>query len=122
MRNAARLVICSIFLTSCAIWSGAAARRLTGEWRYADATQSCQYVFTADGTFHGTVSLSGKKVSQFTGRWKVEGDRLMYLYTGDTLGRIPPGATDEDKLVTVTADHFEIEAGDGSRRTYNRVR
>lgn len=103
------------------MWDAAAARRLTGEWRYADATQSCQYVFTADGTFRGSVVLAGKKVSQFTGRWRVDGDRLMYLYTGDALGRIPAGATDADKLLAVASDHFEIQAADGTRRTYRRI-
>ena len=122
VRHALLLVICSSLLASCALWSGLTARRLTGEWRYADATQSCQYVFSADGTFRGAVSLSGKKVSQFTGRWRIQGNRLMYLYTGDARGRIPAGSTDEDTLITVTRDHFDIEAADGSRRTYRRVR
>jgi hypothetical protein len=115
------LLIVSWLAVSCASSSGTTSRGLTGEWRYADATQSCQYTFTADGNFRGSVALAGKKVSQFTGRWRIEGNRLMYLYTGDALGRSPVGATDEDKLVAVAPDHFEIEAADGSHRTYRRI-
>lgn len=121
MRYASAVCISLCLITACATWTSSAAQRLTGKWRYADSAQSCDYVFAADGTFSGTVSLAGKKVSQFTGRWRVEGDRLMYLYTGDALGRIPAGATDEDKLLKVAPDHFEIEAGDGTRRRYQRT-
>lgn len=95
---------------------------LVGEWRYADATQSCQYAFAGDGTFHGTVALNGEKISQFSGRWSASGNTLSYEYINDALGRIPPGSIDHDKLLKVSAEWFEIEAADGSRRIYRRVR
>jgi hypothetical protein len=122
VRNAIAAIIGSLALASCALWNHANQRPLVGEWRYADATQNCQYVFAADGSFSGTVALRGKKISQFTGRWRLEHSRLMYVYTGDALGRIPPGSTDQDKLLAIAPDRFEIEAADGSRRTYRRVR
>jgi hypothetical protein len=117
----ALLVLCSLLTVSCALLTRATERQLAGEWRYADAKQSCQYLFSPDGTFRGTVALGGRKVSQFAGKWRVEGKRLMYVYTSDALGRIPPGSTDQDELVVVAADRFEIEAADGSHRTYRRV-
>ena len=121
MRNAFAAVICSLIFAACAAWNHGNQRPLVGEWRYADATQTCQYVFSPDGSFHGSVTLRGKKVSQFSGRWRVEGSRLMYVYTGDALGRIPAGSTDQDTLLAVAQDRFEIEAADGSRRVYRRL-
>ena len=40
-------------------------------------------------------------------------------YLSDDLGRIPAGATDRDKLLSVERDSFLIEAADGSRRRYS---
>lgn len=84
--------------------------------------QKCQYVFARDGTFHGEVAIGGRTVSQFRGIWNVSDMRLLYRYTGDALGKIPAGATDEDKLLAVSDDAFVIEAGDGSQRRYERVK
>lgn len=95
---------------------------LVGEWRYSDPVQSCQYVFARDGSFRGTVTLRGRKVSEFAGRWTLRDNHLMYEYTSDALGSIPAGSKDQDKLLSVAADHFEIEAADGSRRRYQRVK
>ena len=95
---------------------------LVGQWLYADEVQRCRYSFAANGTFSGEVRLHGREISRFTGRWNVEGDRLLYTYIGDTYGRIPPGARDQDRLLEVTTDSFFIEAANGERRRYRRVR
>jgi hypothetical protein len=120
VRNGWIIAICIVFLSSCAAFLPKTAR-LNGSWRYSDARQSCEYEFRRDGTFRGTVELGGKTVSRFAGRWRVNGDRLMYLYTDDALGRIPPGSTDEDKLLAIAPDHFEIQTADGTHRSYRRL-
>jgi hypothetical protein len=109
------LVLTCFLLVSC-------ASPLVGEWRYADQTQSCRYHFKRDGRFMGEVSYRSKLVSKFTGTWSVKGDRLLYTYISDDFGRIPPGATDQDKLLSVQKGSFLIEAADGSRRRYARIR
>ena len=109
-------------LVSCASFRPAAQDSLVGEWRYADDTQSCRYVFKRDGTFTGEVNYRAKLVSKFTGRWAVRGDVLSYNYISDVLGRIRPGAIDHDKLLSVQKGSFLIEAADGSRRQYLRIR
>ncbi|MEY2562876.1 MAG: hypothetical protein QOH88_1069 [Verrucomicrobiota bacterium] len=114
------LTLC--LLASCAAVRPATQSTLAGEWRYRDKIQSCHYVFNQDGSFHGEVIYHGKLVSKFTGRWSVQGDALRYNYLTDALHRIPPGSIDRDKLLTVQKDSFAIEAADGSRRTYSRVR
>lgn len=116
------LLLIPWLFVSCAIFEPKGARTIVGEWRYADKVQSCRYHFKGDGTFSGHVKVEGKLVSDFSGTWTVEGDRLLYTYRGDRLGRIPVGAIDRDKLLSVQEDSFLIEAADGSRRRYSRVR
>jgi hypothetical protein len=109
-------------LASCAAVRPPTQSTLAGEWRYKDKIQSCHYVFNNDGSFHGEVIYHRKLISKFTGRWAVQGDTLRYNYLSDTLNRIPAGAIDRDKLLSVQKDAFTIEAADGSKRTYSRVR
>jgi hypothetical protein len=116
------LAFVSCLLVSCASFSSGPRNRLVGEWKYADKIQSCRYAFKPDGSFTGEVSYRGELVSKFRGRWAVKADILLYNYTSDALGRIPAGAIDRDKLLSVERDAFLIEAADGSRRRYLRIR
>ena len=106
---------------SCANFRSSAQDSLVGEWRYADDTQSCRYAFQRDGSFTGEVNYRARLVSKFKGRWAVRGDVLSYTYISDILGRIPPGAIDHDRLLSVQKGSFLIEAADGSRRQYLRI-
>lgn len=116
------LALISCLLASCASFSSGGSNALVGEWKYADKIQSCRYAFNSDGSFTGEVNSRGKLVSKFRGRWAVKGDVLLYNYISDTLGRIPAGAIDRDKLLRVQKDSFLIEAADGSQRRYVRLR
>jgi hypothetical protein len=109
-------------LVSCAGLPPQVSSRIVGEWRYADEIQSCHYVFALDGTFRGEVIYKGEPFSKFTGTWSVKGDAILYRYTKDALGRIQPGALDRDKLLKVGKDFFIIQAADGNKRRYERVR
>jgi hypothetical protein len=113
------LVVCS--LAACAGLKSIPSSSLVGEWRYADKIRSCHYVFNRNGTFSGDVVDGGRTVMKFTGRWSVEGDTLLYRYISDAFGRIPAGATDRDKLLSVHSEFFIIKAADGSQRKYLRV-
>jgi hypothetical protein len=118
------LAFLSIFLiTACAsVESQSRVRQLVGDWRYADEIQSCRYSFSRDGSFTGEVRLRTKLVSKFTGRWSIKGKSLNYTYLSDALGRIPAGATDRDELLEVKKDSFMIQAANGDRRRYVRMR
>ena len=118
----AALLLLACFLASCANLPPKTENSLVGEWRYADNLQSCRYHFQKEGRFTGEVRVRGKLASKFTGTWEVQGDLLLYRYISDELGRIPAGATDRDKLLSVERDSFLIEAADGSRRRYSRIR
>jgi hypothetical protein len=121
MKSALAIAI-SLIMAACANSVRNPATGLVGEWRYADTIQSCHYVFKNDGTFSGEVVYQGAKVSQFKGKWSVQGDQLLYDYVSDAMGNIPPGSKDSDKLVTVAGNYFVIEARDRSKRRYHRIK
>lgn len=120
MRVVCVLICC--LMTSCALFQRSARQTLVGEWRYVDTVQSCHYTFEGDGLFTGEVTYRAKLVSKFTGRWSVQDRTILYTYISDALGRIPPGAIDRDKLLSIQGDSFVIEAADGSQRQYFRVK
>ena len=115
-------VLIACLLVSCASVPSDGRNALVGEWRYADDVQSCHYHFKRDGSFTGEVTYQAKLVSKFTGTWAVQGDNLLYTYLGDELGRIPSGAIDCDKLLSVQKKSFLIKAADGNQRRYVRIR
>jgi hypothetical protein len=120
MKTVLALMLC--LMASCAGVGSNSSNSLVGEWRYADKIQSCHYVFKQDGSFNGDVIYHARLVSKFTGRWSVSGDVLRYTYVADALDRIPAGATDRDRLLSVQGEFFVIEAADGSKRKYVRIR
>ena len=109
-------------LIGCAAFEPQSRAPFVGEWLYADKEQSCRYSFHADGSFSGEVSRHGELISQFKGKWKVEPGALLYTYTGDVFKRIPPGTTDRDQVIQMRRDSFLIQAANGERRRYRRVR
>jgi hypothetical protein len=119
MKAVLTLMFC--LMASCA-GVGPSSPSLVGEWRYADPIQACRYVFKRDGSFEGDVVYRAKLISRFKGRWSVTGDVLLYKYVSDALHKIPAGTTDRDTLLSVQREFFIIEAADGSKRKYLRVR
>jgi hypothetical protein len=122
MMKGALTLVTSLLLAACAITGPGPDRRLVGTWRYADKTQSCRYSFSPDGSFTGDVKRGAKTISSFTGQWTVQGNSLLYKYRSDSFGRIPAGADDRDTLLEVGNNSFLIEAANGERRRYLRVR
>jgi hypothetical protein len=111
-----------VLLAACAtLDSPGRSRQLVGNWRYEDQIQSCRYSFESDGSFTGEVKLRAKLISQFKGRWSVQGETLLYTYVSDALGRIPAGAIDRDDLLEINKQSFVIQAANGDRRRYMRM-
>lgn len=120
MKAVFALMLC--LMASCAGVGSHSPSSLVGEWRYADRIQACHYVFNRDGSFEGDVVYRAKLISKFKGHWSATDDVLFYRYVSDALHKIPAGATDRDKLLSVRREFFIIEAADGSQRKYLRVR
>ena len=109
-------------LSSCATVEKQSQSQLVGDWRYSDQNQSCHYSFRPDGSFSGEVTRRTKLVLKFTGRWRIEGKALNYVYLTEVFGRIPRGTTDRDRLLEVRKDSFLLQAANGEQRRYHRVR
>ena len=109
-------------------WAGCASPKgsvtsdpLIGHWRYADQSSSADYTFSADGAFRGSVTRSGKVIWTYGGKWTHAGKVLSYVYTQSSADWAPPGTRDQDMLLEVDRRYYVIQAGDGSRRKYQRV-
>jgi hypothetical protein len=79
-------------------------------------------MFSTGTYLQGRRGLSRTIDFEVTGRWSVRGDTLFYTYVSDALDRIPAGATDRDRLLSVQREFFIIEAADGRKRKYLRIR
>ena len=115
------LALVALLAASCATLERSRESKLVGQWRTTNPRATVDYTFVKDGTFSGRVTADRAIVANFTGKWSLTADEILYEYTSDTAGSIAPGTRDRDKLLTITADHFVIEARDGSRRRYLRV-
>ena len=111
-----------VAVASCATVGSNARAKLVGDWRYSDEAQSCRYSFKSDGSFSGEVRGREKLVLKFNGRWTVDGGAISYVYLREAFGRIPAGTTDRDQLLEVNKDSFLIQAANGDRRRYLRIR
>ena len=117
------LVLLSVAMFgNCATTDRHSRTPFVGDWIYADKIQSCRYSFSVDGSFHGEVKQNAVIISRFTGRWTVKDGALLYTYVADEFGRIPAGATDQDQVLEASRDSFLIQAANGERRRYRRVR
>jgi hypothetical protein len=115
------LALVALLGASCATLERSRESKLVGQWRTTNPRATVDYTFVKDGTFSGRVTSEGTIVANFTGKWSLTADEILYDYISDTVGTIAPGTRDRDKLLTIAADHFVIEARDGSRRKYLRI-
>jgi hypothetical protein len=111
-----------LVIASCTTIGSRAGSTLVGNWRYSDEIQSCHYSFSPDGSFSGEVTRGGKVVLKFAGRWTLEKHAIFYVYLSEARGRIPRGTTDRDQLLELGEDSFVIQAANGERRRYLRIR
>jgi len=118
----ALILLFGLLLGACVSVQQQSRAPFVGNWLYADKVQSCRYSFAADGSFHGEVTRDRQTISRFTGRWMHKEGALLYTYLSDAFGRIPAGATDRDQVLEVNSDSFVIQAANGDRRRYRRVR
>jgi hypothetical protein len=123
---AAKIILAfgALLVASCATVGDKAETRLIGRWHSSDRFgNTAEYEFREDGTFRGWArSDSGSLMSDYTGKWWLRDNAILYEYTSDKTGRIRPGTKDSDKLLKIDRGYFVIEAADGSVRKYVRAK
>jgi len=95
------------------------ALELVGSWKFEDGQGTfCLLHFGKDGMFDGYLVKNSNKQA-FSGTWQLREDRIVYGYA--TPGSVA-GVKDEDKIIELKPKYFVIEARDGGRRQYNKMR
>lgn len=98
-------------------------QKLVGKWRHEGKDgQVAAQVFRANGTYVAELRQGDALKRKFEGLWRLDGDRIVYTYTADSLAQIPVGTEERDYLVRIAEDYYTIEAGDHLQRTYFRVK
>ena len=60
--------------------------------------------------FSGSATVDGKPFMAYSGTWSVSGKTLTWRYESNT-GPVPvPGTTDEDEIVSVSADKLVLRS------------
>jgi len=83
---------------------------IIGSWVYADKHGDNSLTFSADGTFQGTLSRSGKVVWSYAGTWTVTDDEITYVYTRSDPGSWRVGMIDIDTVLNLTENCFTLES------------
>jgi hypothetical protein len=83
---------------------------IIGSWAYSDRRGDDSLTFSADGTFHGTLSRGGKVVWSYAGTWTVTDNEITYVYTRSDPGLVPVGMIDIDTVLNLTEDCFTLES------------
>ena len=112
------LLLCCV-AASC--FAGPTKEQLIGHWRYIGEHQTCDYTFLNDGTFTGNLVEDGKIVLQYSGKWSLDGDKLLYEFIKCSPEVIATGTTDQDRITDVTPEYYIVETRYYSRRQYSRV-
>ena len=94
---------------------------LVGTWRYSNDEQSVTYSFEHNGAFTAE-SRTKNSVRTFRGLWELKGNVITYTFTSDSGGGQMEGKQDADRLERVDESSLAIIAGDGTHRTYWRVK
>ena len=83
---------------------------IIGSWAYSDKHGDNSLTFSADGTFHGTLSRGGKIIWSYAGTWTVTDDEITYVYTSSEPKLVPVGTIDIDAVLNLTEDCFTLES------------
>jgi hypothetical protein len=94
---------------------------LVGTWRYSNDEQTVTYWFERNGAFTAE-SKTENSVRTFRGLWELKDNVITYTFTSDSGGGQVEGKQDADRLERIDESSLAIVAGDGTHRTYWRVK
>lgn len=116
-----KLLSLLLFSVAASGLAGPTKEQLIGHWRYIGEQQTSDYTFLDDGTFTGDLVEDGKIVLHYSGKWSLEGDKLIYEFTKCSPEVIKAGTTDQDRITDLTPEYYIVETRYYSRRQYSRV-
>jgi hypothetical protein len=109
-------------LVSTGATAASTEKELLGRWLMEEPSGlECTVEFAPDGTFHGNAAKQNKTLWEFAGKWSLKDDIIYYTYTKSNLSKIPPGYKEQDHLLEVTKDYFDVESAKGGKKRYQKV-
>lgn len=78
--------------------------------------------FKPDQSFAGQAQLDGQDFMSYEGRWRLDGDQLLWNYTKTSIPLPDSLKQDSDTILSASADHLELlSALSGEVRLFSRV-
>mgnify|MGYP006865019690 CR=1 FL=1 len=100
------------------------ASDLTGIWEAKGNGRVARVIINAAGKFTGVVEQNGKVVWSYSGRYKVRGNQLTWIYDQPTNGEkaAVPSEPDRNIIIAIERDRLMLQEQNGSITEYVRKR
>ena len=101
---------------------------LVGEWHATEnhperGKIDTVFVINADATFSGSLSINSQPAWQYSGEWKLEGNRITWEYLKSSLVLLQEDKAETDEILSVTdTDLTYRSVRRGTENTLYRVR
>jgi len=108
------LLLFSLLVTLCTFCrvalsdsEGISAETIVGEWHASEdhpdrGKIDTVFVINADTTFSGSLSINSEPVWQYSGIWKLEGNRITWEYRKSSLVLLQEDKAETDEILSVT--------------------
>jgi len=101
---------------------------IVGEWHATEAhpergNVDTVFVINADASFSGSLAINNEPVWQYSGVWKLEGNRITWEYLKSSLVLLNEDMAATDEILSVTDNALTYRSGRrGTENTLYRVR
>jgi hypothetical protein len=101
---------------------------IVGEWHATEAHPErgnidTVFVINADASFSGSLVINNEPVWQYSGVWKLEGNRITWEYLKSNLVLLQEDKAETDEILSVTDNALTYRSGRrGTENTLYRVR
>jgi hypothetical protein len=118
-------LLCRTLLSETAVISPGA---IVGEWHATEAHQErgdidTVFVINADASFSGSLVINNEPVWQYSGIWKLQGNRITWEYLKSNLVLLQEDKAETDEILSVTDKALTYRsARRGTENTLYRVR
>lgn len=101
---------------------------IVGEWHATEAHPErgnidTVFVINADASFSGSLAINNEPAWQYSGVWKLEGNRITWEYLKSNLVLLQEDKAETDEILSVTDNELTYRSGRrGKENTLYRVR